>query len=150
MRVSLENDPQAVARHLAQCIERDPDRLGGEPIFRGIRVPVKSLFDHLIAGDSLETFLDDFPGVTREQVQTVLDLAEIHLLGEEGEREGKREIGGRKTEKGRTGMIIQNAKELEVYAFRWKASQSPHGGLPIGAIICGTRSPFQFSTTATT
>jgi uncharacterized protein (DUF433 family) len=83
MRLSLDSDPQAVARCLAECIEREPDRLGGEPVFRGTRVPVKSLFDHLNAGDSLETFLDDFPGVTREQVRTVLELAEFRLLGED-------------------------------------------------------------------
>jgi uncharacterized protein (DUF433 family) len=43
-------------------------------------VPVKSLFDHLGAGDSLEIFLDDFPGVTREQVQAVVEMAGLHLL----------------------------------------------------------------------
>ena len=52
-------------------------RLGGVPVFRGTRVPVKSLFDHLQAGDSLETFLDDFPGVSREEALGVLDLAHV-------------------------------------------------------------------------
>ena len=55
---------------------------GGEPVFRGTRVPVKSLFDHLSAGDSVEVFLEDFPGVTREQVRAVLDVAGSHLLEE--------------------------------------------------------------------
>ncbi|MBI4657973.1 MAG: DUF433 domain-containing protein [Verrucomicrobia bacterium] len=82
MNLHLASDPQAEARRLAQCVEKDPDRLGGEPVFRGTRVPVKSLFDHLSAGDSLETFLDDFPGVTRDQVQTVVELAGLHLLDE--------------------------------------------------------------------
>ncbi|MBI4325803.1 MAG: DUF433 domain-containing protein [Chloroflexi bacterium] len=82
MTVSLASDSQAEARRLAQCVEKDPGRLGGEPVFRGTRVPVKSLFDHLSAGDSLEPFLDDFPGVTRDQVQTVVELAGLHLLGE--------------------------------------------------------------------
>lgn len=59
-----------------------PGRLGGEPVFRGTRVPVKSLFDHLSAGDSVQVFLDDFPGVTREQVRTVLDAAGLRLLEE--------------------------------------------------------------------
>ena len=62
-------------------MESDPARLGGEPVFRGTRVPVKSLFDHLSAGDSLETFLDDFPGVRRDQVQTVVEFAGLQLLG---------------------------------------------------------------------
>jgi len=67
---------------LAQLVERDPARLGGVPVFRGTRVPVKSLFEHLHAGDSLEVFLDDFPGVTREQAQGVIDLAGSQLLNE--------------------------------------------------------------------
>jgi len=65
---------------LARFIERDPARLGGVPVFRGTRVPVRSLFEHLHAGDSLETFLDDFPGVTREQAQGVIDLVGHQLL----------------------------------------------------------------------
>jgi uncharacterized protein (DUF433 family) len=60
-------------------VEEDPERLGGEPTFRGTRVPVKSLFDHLAAGDTVEIFLDDFPGVTREQVRAVLRLAGLSL-----------------------------------------------------------------------
>ena len=69
-------------RELAGFVERDPKRLGGEPVFRGTRVPIKSLFDHLRAGDSFETFLDDFPGVTRDQAQGVIELAAQHLLSE--------------------------------------------------------------------
>jgi uncharacterized protein (DUF433 family) len=67
---------------LAECVEIDPARLGGVPVFRGTRVPVKSLFDHVRAGDSLEVFLDDFPGVTREQAQVVLEAAGIRLVEE--------------------------------------------------------------------
>ena len=80
MALKLENDAEAAARRLSQSVEKDPERLGGEPVFRGTRVPVKSLFDHLGAGDSLEIFLDDFPGVTREQVQAVVEMAGLHLL----------------------------------------------------------------------
>ena len=58
----------------------DPDRLGGEPVFRGTRVPVRSLFVHIRSGISLEEFLEDFEGVTREQVDSVLELAEAGLL----------------------------------------------------------------------
>ncbi|MGD0411655.1 MAG: DUF433 domain-containing protein [Verrucomicrobiota bacterium] len=75
-------DAQAATRRLAECVEKDPARLGGVPVFRGTRVPVKSLFDHLSAGDSVEVFLDDFPGVTREQVRAVLDAAGLRLLEE--------------------------------------------------------------------
>ena len=48
------------------------ERLSGAPCFAGTRVPVVSLFEHLEAGDCLETFLDDFPGVAREQAVAVL------------------------------------------------------------------------------
>ena len=82
MAAILELDAQAASRRLAECVEKDSTRLGGEPVFRGTRVPVKSLFDHLGAGDSLETFLDDFPGVTRAQVRAVLAMAGLHLLAE--------------------------------------------------------------------
>ena len=57
---------------LAQHVSADPDRLGGEAVFRGTRVPVRSLFAHLKAGDNLDVFLEDFPGVTREQIEAVL------------------------------------------------------------------------------
>ncbi len=60
----------------------DPERLGGTPVFGGTRVPIKTLFDYLRTGDSIETFLDHFPGVHREQVEAVIDLAGRRLLSE--------------------------------------------------------------------
>ena len=53
----------------------DDDILAGTPVFAGTRVPVKTLFDYLEAGDSLEAFLDDFPTVSRKQVVTFLGQA---------------------------------------------------------------------------
>ncbi len=53
----------------------DPERLGGAPAFRNTRVHVKTLFDYLKDGESLETFLNDFEGVTREQALRVIELA---------------------------------------------------------------------------
>ena len=50
----------------------DPEILGGEPVFSGTRVPLRSLFDHLEGGDSIEDFLEGFPAVKREQVLAVL------------------------------------------------------------------------------
>ena len=52
---------------------RDPEVLGGEPVFAGTRVPVRSLFDHLEGGDSLDDFLEGFPSVTRAQAVAVLE-----------------------------------------------------------------------------
>ena len=54
--------------------------LGGTPVFKGTRVPVKNLIDYLKAGDSLDEFLSDFPTVTREQALQTLELAKEALL----------------------------------------------------------------------
>ena len=56
-------------------VHRDPDILGGTPVFVGTRVPVKIMFDYLEAGDSLEVFLDEFPSVTRKQAVAALQFA---------------------------------------------------------------------------
>jgi uncharacterized protein (DUF433 family) len=58
-----------------KIIHSDPDILGGKPVFFGTRVPVKTLYDYLEAGDSLGEFLEDFPSVTREQAVAALELA---------------------------------------------------------------------------
>jgi uncharacterized protein (DUF433 family) len=56
-------------------INVDEEILGGQPVFRGTRVPVESLFDHLEAGVPLDEFLDDFPTVSKEQAVALLDVA---------------------------------------------------------------------------
>lgn len=58
----------------------DPERMSGIPCFRGTRVPIKTLFDYLAAGDSLEEFLDDFPGVKREQAFAAIEAAGTKLV----------------------------------------------------------------------
>jgi len=57
----------------------DPEILGGTPVFVGTRVPVRILFEHLEAGDSLEVFLEDFPSVGRELAVAVLEDAKKAL-----------------------------------------------------------------------
>jgi uncharacterized protein (DUF433 family) len=52
---------------------RNPAVLGGELVFANTRVPVRSLFDHLEGGDSLDDFLEGFPSVTRDQAVAVLE-----------------------------------------------------------------------------
>jgi uncharacterized protein (DUF433 family) len=49
-----------------------PDILRGTPVFMGTRVPIKTLFDYLETGETIEDFCDDFPSVTRSQVMEVL------------------------------------------------------------------------------
>jgi uncharacterized protein (DUF433 family) len=58
---------------LMSATSQDPEVLGGELVFAGTRVPVKSLFDHLEGGDSIKDFLEGFPSVRREQVMAVLE-----------------------------------------------------------------------------
>ncbi|MEI7869501.1 MAG: DUF433 domain-containing protein [Candidatus Methylumidiphilus sp.] len=54
---------------------RHPEILSGMPVFVGTRIPVRSLFDYLEGGDTLEEFLRQFPSVKREQAIAVLDAA---------------------------------------------------------------------------
>ncbi len=63
-----------------QLITIDPEIHSGTPVFTGTRVPIKTLFDHLEAGDPLEVFLDDFPSVSRELAVAVLEEAQAALL----------------------------------------------------------------------
>ena len=58
----------------------DPEVLGGTPVFIGTRVPVRIIFEHLEAGDSLEVFLEDFPTVSRELAIQVLEDAKMALV----------------------------------------------------------------------
>ena len=60
---------------LDSVVQVDPEILGGTPVFRGTRVPVKNLLDYLAAGDTLDQFLDDFPTVKRHQAVAALELA---------------------------------------------------------------------------
>ena len=63
-----------------QLITVDPEIHSGTPVFAGTRVPIKTLFDHLEAGDALEVFLEDFPSVSRELAIAVLEEARVALV----------------------------------------------------------------------
>jgi uncharacterized protein (DUF433 family) len=54
--------------------------LGGTPVFKGTRVPIRTMFEYLEKGYSLEQFLECFPSVTKEMACQVLDLSEAALL----------------------------------------------------------------------
>jgi uncharacterized protein (DUF433 family) len=58
----------------------DPKILGGTPVFVGTRVPIRSLFDHLEAGETIDDFLEGFPSVKREQVVALLQQSKQRLL----------------------------------------------------------------------
>ena len=59
---------------------RDPEVMGGTPVFCGTRVPVQTLLDYLEAGDSIDEFLEGFPTVTRQQVIAFLEEAKDKLV----------------------------------------------------------------------
>lgn len=65
---------------MSGVVAQDPEVLGGELVFAGTRVPAKSLFDHLEAGDSIEEFLMGFPSVKREQIIALLEESKAYLL----------------------------------------------------------------------
>jgi uncharacterized protein (DUF433 family) len=63
-----------------QIVHADPEILGGTPVFIGTRVPVHALIDFLESGDSIEDFLENYPGVSREQVVAFLEEASQALV----------------------------------------------------------------------
>jgi uncharacterized protein (DUF433 family) len=69
----MTTDPESV-------IIKDPEILSGEPVFRGTRVPFQNLLDYLEGGETLDEFLKQFPGVTREQAIAALEEAKSLVL----------------------------------------------------------------------
>ncbi|HBB88640.1 MAG TPA: DUF433 domain-containing protein [Blastocatellia bacterium] len=65
---------------VTDLITTDPEILGGVPVFKGSRVPVKTLFEYLENGYSLDEFLECFPSVTRNLAREVLECSEQALL----------------------------------------------------------------------
>jgi uncharacterized protein (DUF433 family) len=63
-------------------IQSSKEILGGEPVFSGTRVPVRTMIDYLEKGDRLDDFLKDFPTVKRTQAIQVLELAKQSISKE--------------------------------------------------------------------
>lgn len=63
-----------------QIVCRDPNVMGGTPVFCGTRVPVQTLLDYLEAGETIDDFLEGFPSVTRDQVVAFLEQAKDRLV----------------------------------------------------------------------
>jgi uncharacterized protein (DUF433 family) len=76
-----DRDPRYSAWYnsFVDVIIKNPNILGGTPVFRGTRVPVQTLFDYLEGGETLEEFLKGFPTVSREAALAALEQAK-HLL----------------------------------------------------------------------
>ena len=65
---------------LNDIIVKNPEVLGGTPVFRGTRVPFQNLLDYLEGGQTLDEFLDDFPTVSREVAIAALEQAKSMLV----------------------------------------------------------------------
>ena len=65
---------------LRELITVDPEILGGAPVFKGTRVPVRTLFEYLENNYSLEEFLECFPSVTKDMARLILERSESALL----------------------------------------------------------------------
>ena len=76
--LSLANVPAKMKRE--HIFHSNPAILGGTRVFTGTRVPIETLLTYLRKGKPLEDFRDDFPSVTREQAEALLDLAEPELV----------------------------------------------------------------------
>lgn len=61
-------------------VEREPGRVSGAWVFHRTRVPVRALFENLEGGASVDDFLEWFPGVTRQQVDGILEYVSADLL----------------------------------------------------------------------
>ena len=66
-------------RTLSNYISVDKEIQFGKPVFKGTRVPVQSLFWHLEKNIPLNSFLEDFPSVTREQAEAVIEWSAKHF-----------------------------------------------------------------------
>jgi uncharacterized protein (DUF433 family) len=60
---------------MSKIVSRDPEVMGGTPVFAGTRVPVQTLIDHLECGETIDDFLAGFLSVKREQVMALLNAA---------------------------------------------------------------------------
>lgn len=69
-----------MATNPESVIIQDPEILSGEPVFRGTRVPFQNLLDYLEGGETLDEFLKQFPGVSREQAIAALEEAKSLIL----------------------------------------------------------------------
>lgn len=78
----LEGDLIHPSHPLFGLIWINPERVRGTPCFYGTRVRVSTLFNCIAAGETLDQFMDDFEGVTREQALAVMSLAQSQRLAE--------------------------------------------------------------------
>lgn len=87
LRLSSSERAELASRLLAQdssVVSADPGVMSGAPVFKGTRVLVQTLIEHLEAGDSIDEFLEGFPSVSREQVLAFLEEMKARVLAYAG------------------------------------------------------------------
>lgn len=67
---------------MTRAVTKDPNILGGEPVFRGTRVPFKILIEYLEGGDTLDQFLEQYPSVSRELAVAAIEEAKVSLVSQ--------------------------------------------------------------------
>ena len=78
----MESETRERIDVMDKIIIKDPNIMGGEPVFRGTRVPFKILTDYLEGGDSLDDFLEQYPSVTRQDAIAAIEEARISLVSQ--------------------------------------------------------------------
>ena len=81
-RLRLESETRERIDVMDKIIIKDANIMGGEPVFRGTRVPFKILTDYLEGGDSLDDFLEQYPSVTRQDAIAAIEEARISLVSQ--------------------------------------------------------------------
>lgn len=64
----------------SDLVQMNPDILGGTPVFKGTRVPVKTLFEYLESNYTLDEFIECFPSVDKKMAIAVLEKSEAAFL----------------------------------------------------------------------
>jgi uncharacterized protein (DUF433 family) len=77
---------------MSRIISIDKQILGGTPCFAGTRVPIRSLFDHLKLGYTVDGFLEQFPTVQKEQVEALLEYAK-HQMEDQANEQANELVG---------------------------------------------------------
>ena len=108
----MKTDEQTKHLSLGELVMADPEILGGEPVFRGTRVPVASLFEHLKTDCPLDQFLECFPSVSRETAVAVLMGAQELTI----ERVGGRNSGPREAQARRADLFIEPSRPFDPQA----------------------------------
>ena len=77
--MSVEEDVHPMSQ-AEGVIHSDPEIMGGTPVFVGTRVPFQTLLDYLEGGETLDEFLEQYPGVSRENAIAALEEAKALVL----------------------------------------------------------------------